>query len=387
MSDTAETQVVIVGAGPTGLTLAIRLAAAGIPFMLADKLTMPQATSRAAAIHARTLEVVEPLGVTDHLLAAGLRLPTASLRNRDRVLMRLDFSTLRTRYRFVLALQQDQTEAILARRLTTLGSTIERGWEAVHLQQDPDMTTLTLRDPAGGVKSVRARYVVAADGYHSMVRQAVGIGFDPGTYPESFILADVHMDWPFVPDEMVMFLARDGIALAVPLPGGHVRIVATADNAPVSPGLQDVQAMLNRRGPQAVPVPVHDVIWSSRFRIHHGLAARYRAGRVFLAGDAAHAHSPAGGQGMNTGIQDAVALGERLVAVINGRQPEAGLDSYEATRRPVAERVVGATDQMTRMVTLTGSGSQLIRSAALSLIGHVPVARRRIATMIAGLNR
>jgi 2-polyprenyl-6-methoxyphenol hydroxylase-like FAD-dependent oxidoreductase len=214
----------------------------------------------------------------------------------------------------------------------------------------------------------------------------VGIGFIAGTYTQSFVLADVRMDWPFPLDEMRVFLAGDGVAFVAPLPNGRFRIVADADQPPAEPTLQDVQTILDNRGPRSTPARVREVVWSSRFRIHHGVAASYRAGRVFLAGDAAHVHSPAGGQGMNTGIQDAVALGERLAAVISGQEPDSHLDGYQQERRPVAEKVVAMTDQMTRMATVTSPIGQRLRNIGLMVAGHVPALRRRIASRIAELD-
>jgi 2-polyprenyl-6-methoxyphenol hydroxylase-like FAD-dependent oxidoreductase len=380
MPQQSETEVLIVGAGPAGLTLAVTLAGDGIPFVLIDKLQARQTTSRAAAVHARTLEVLEKLGVTDTIVEAGRKIPQATLRDRDRVLLHIGFTEIQSRYRFILTLPQSETEAILTRRLEALGGRIERAREAVALTLDEDGITATLRD--GG--SVRARYAAGADGYHSLVRQASGIGFAPGTYPQSFVLADVHMDWPLSSTEMQVFLAREGIALVAPFSDRRFRIVATADTAPETPTLADVQHILDRRGPSAA-ARVRDVVWSSRFHIHHGVAARYRAGRAFLCGDAAHVHSPAGGQGMNIGIQDAVALGERLEAVIAGQQPDAWLDGYEAERRPVAQRIVSMTDRITRVGTLASPAGQFLRNLMLLAVDHLPAARARIASQMAEL--
>jgi 2-polyprenyl-6-methoxyphenol hydroxylase-like FAD-dependent oxidoreductase len=169
-----------------------------------------------------------------------------------------------------------------------------------------------------------------------------------------------------------------------PLPGGHYRVVATVDDAPEHPSIDDVQHLLDRRGPVTGAARVDAVLWSSRFRVHHRIADSYRAGRVLLAGDAAHVHSPAGGQGMNTGIQDAIALGHALIAVIRGRADENTLDEYERTRRPVAERVVAFTDRMTRVATLHSSRQRSMRNALISMAGRTALPRL-LAKELSGL--
>lgn len=382
----SETEVCIVGAGPTGLALATCLALHGTPFVLVERLERPQPASRAAAVHARTLEVLEPLGVTDTMVAAGRPIATVGLHDRDTTLMRIDFGLIQSRYRYILTLPQDRTEAILTERLGALGGGIARGQEAVALDQDASGVTVTVREAAGSTRSVRARYVVGADGFHSLVRQQAGIGFSPGTYAESFILADVHMDFPWGSDALRLFLAPSGMLLVAPFSETRFRIVATVDQAPEHPDIPDVQAIMDERGPRSSKARIWDLVWSSRFRIHHGVAERYRAGRAFLAGDAAHVHSPAGGQGMNTGIQDAIVLGDRLAAVIAGRRPETELDLYERERRPVAERVVRMTDQMTRMGTLGNPIGQRLRNIGLRVAGQLAPVRRKLATRMAELD-
>jgi 2-polyprenyl-6-methoxyphenol hydroxylase-like FAD-dependent oxidoreductase len=386
MSLPSETGILIVGAGPSGLALATCVAGHGVDFVVVDKEEVPPATSRAAAVHARTLEVLERLGVTDTMISEGRSISTVTMHDHDTILMRIGFGQIASRYQFILTLPQNETEAILANRLAQLGRTVHRGQEAVTLVQDGDGVTVTLQDQAGGSTLVRARYVVGADGYRSLARQVSGISFAAGTYAEAFILADVHMDWPLPPDEMQIFLARDGMVLVVPFSGNRFRIVATVAQAAAQPSMADVQAILDSRSLQASPVRIHDVVWSSRFHIHHGVAERYRSGRVFLAGDAAHVHSPAGGQGMNIGIQDAVALGDRLAAVLGGQQPDSHLDGYETERRPVAEKVVAMTDQMTRIGTLASPVGQRMRNIGLRAVGHLPLVRRKIATRMAELD-
>ena len=383
----SETDVLIVGAGPSGLALATCLAGHGIRSVVLERLPVPPEKSRAGAIHARTLEMVEPLGVADALVGAGHQLATAVLRDRDTILMQLDFSQIPSRYGYVLALPQNETEAILADRLAALGGTVHRGQDAVGLEQDSNGATVTVRDASGRLAMVRARFVVGADGFHSMVRQAAGIGFTPGTYPESFVLADVHMDWPSGGTALNLFLGSDGMMLVAPFRDGRFRVIATVAQAPEHPSQADLQALLDERGSVSAPARIDSLIWSSRFRIHHGVAATYRAGRAFLVGDAAHVHSPAGGQGMNTGIQDAVVLGDRLAAVIAGDQPDTALDGYGAERRPVAQGVVKMTDQMTRVATLTSPMGRRLRNLGLHLAGHVPTIRTAVAVRMAELRQ
>jgi 2-polyprenyl-6-methoxyphenol hydroxylase-like FAD-dependent oxidoreductase len=378
-----ETDVVIVGAGPTGLALAISLALRGVRFVLLDKLRAPQPNSRAAAIHARTLEVLEPLGVTETLRQAGREISTAIIRDRDTALLRVDFGQLHSRYRYILLLPQNKTEALLTDRMSGIGGSVERGREVTAVTQNGETVTAMVTDAEGATTRIAARYIVGADGFHSVVRREAGIPFDHGTYAEAFILADVHMEWPLGADELGLFLAQDGMMLVAPFSDGRYRVVATMADPPEHPTAADVQAILDKRGPSG-SIQVRDLVWSSRFRIHHGVAAHYRGGRAFLAGDAAHVHSPAGGQGMNTGIQDAVLLGERLASVLAGRQPDSFLDGYETERRPVAQQVVRMTDQMTRMATLTGIVGQL-RNLGLRTVDHLPAVKRMIATRMAEL--
>jgi 2-polyprenyl-6-methoxyphenol hydroxylase-like FAD-dependent oxidoreductase len=220
---------------------------------------------------------------------------------------------------------------------------------------------------------------------HSAVRQIAGIGFTGDAYAQSFVLADVRMDWGLAGDEVMLFLSPAGLAVIAPLPGGSHRIVATQDDAPEHPDLADIQGLLDTRGPTTPPARVREILWSSRFRVHHRLADHYRAGRILLAGDAAHVHSPAGGQGMNTGIQDGVTLG-RLLASALRTGDDGALDEYERVRRPVAEQVVAFTDRMTRMATLRTPRLRAMRNAAIRTVGALPTVRTRLARQIAGLH-
>jgi 2-polyprenyl-6-methoxyphenol hydroxylase-like FAD-dependent oxidoreductase len=270
---------------------------------------------------------------------------------------------------------------VLAGRLAELGGALHRGHELAHLDQDGAGVTATMLD--GG--TVRAAYVVGADGMHSAVRDQTGIRFAGDSYGQSFVLADVHLDWEFTDSEVMLYLSPAGLVVAAPLPGGRHRIVATVDDAPERPDRDHVQALLDARGPQRHPARVRDVVWSSRFRVHHRLADRYREGRVFLAGDAAHVHSPAGGQGMNTGIQDAVALAARLAGVLADGADESTLDRYEAERRPVAADVVALTHRATLVATVRRPAVRRLRNAALRVLDRIPAVRRKLALNISGL--
>lgn len=377
------TDVVIVGAGPTGLTLAGILARERVPFVLVDRLAEGSNTSRAAVVHARTLEVLEEIEVTDRLRAGGLVVPRFTLRDRDRVLLTIRFDGLSTRYPYTLMIPQNATEAILLARLREMGGDVLRPHEVTDVRQDADGVTATVTAD-GGSRTLRGRYLVGADGMHSVVRERAGVGFTGGTYEQSFALADVRMSWRIPGDEVMLFLSPDGLVVVAPLPGGRHRIVATMDDAPEHPDIADVQRLLDTRGPVAGAARVEEIAWSSRFRVHHRIVDRYRAGRILLAGDAAHVHSPAGGQGMNTGIQDAVALGRALTAVVRGAK-ESRLDEYDRVRRPVARRVVAFTDRMTRMATLRTPRARAMRNILVGLIGRIPAFRRFLAMELSEL--
>jgi len=382
-----STDVLIVGAGPTGLALATALARSGVDHLIVDRLGYGQSTSRAAVLHAHTLDVLSSLGgVTDRMLAEGLQLSRFSLRDRDRILTRLRFDGLPTRHSMLLMLPQDRTEAILGDALAAAGGRVRRPFAVEAFRENEDGVVASLAGAAGAA-TIRARWVVGADGMHSLVRRHAGIGFTGSTYEESFVLADVEMDWAHGRDEVMLFFSPAGLVVVAPLPGNRFRIVATLDQAPERPGVADVQALLDGRGPSGAASAVRSVHWSSRFRLHHRVADAYRRGPFLLVGDAAHVHSPAGGQGMNTGLVDACVLGHLLEDVLAGRRPESDVDLYESLRRPAAQEVLALADLLTRMATMRNGARRLLRNAALRTIGRLRPVRARLVGNLSGLAR
>lgn len=374
-------EVLVVGAGPAGLTAAIVLAQHGRQVMIVDALGEGANTSRAAVVHPRTLEVLEPYGVADRLAAHGVHTPVFAIRDRDKMLVPVPFGGLPTAYPYTLMISQADTEAHLLARLHELGGKVIRPARVSSVEQDADGVTATLDDG----RRIRAAYLIGADGLNSTVRQSAGIGFTGGTYAESFVLADVRLSGGVPQNEVTLYFSPAGLVVVAPLPGGLHRIVATVDEAPKEPGIPFVQHLLDTRGPEAEPARVRELIWSSRFRVHHRIADTYRRGRLLLAGDAAHVHSPAGGQGMNLGVDDAVHLGETLARVLKG-EPDSLLDSYAATRRPQAEQVVALAGRLTRLAT-AADGRRVLRNLVLALAGRVPAVRTRLAWQLSGLNR
>jgi len=254
------------------------------------------------------------------------------------------------------------------------------------LVEKEDRVEATIATPQGR-RMISARYVVGADGMRSLVRQTAGIGFTGASYEESFVLADVDMEWDHGHDEVMLFFSPAGLVVVAPLPGGRYRIVATLENAPEHPAVTDVQALLDERGPTRGRGRVSAVHWSTRFRLHHRVADRYRRGRLILMGDAAHVHSPAGGQGMNTGLVDACVLGKLLADVVSGRRDESHLDRYETMRRPAARQVLGLAGRLTHMATMKRAPQRALRNVVLRIVNHVPAARHRLEMDLSGLSR
>lgn len=374
-----DTDVLVVGAGPSGLTLAASLVKKGVATTVVDRQAAGANTSRAAVVNARTLEVLDDLDVSRRLVKEGVQAPRFTIRDGRRSLIPIDFSLLPTDYPYSLMVPQATTERLLLERLTELGGMVVRPKTLVSVTQDADGVTAIFED--GDV--IRARYIVGADGIHSTVREQADIGFEGGVYEESFTLADVRLRGEIPVDEVILFWAKAGLTVVAPLPGDIFRIVAPVTDAPENPSAPFIQQLLDDRGFGAGRMVVTDVIWGSRFRIHHRVADTYRAGRLLLAGDAAHVHSPAGGQGMNLGIQDAVALADALAAVLGGA-PDSVLDNYSTARRPIAQQVVEMTDRLTRLATLPPP-ARPIRNAGIGLAGRVPLVQRALAMRLSGL--
>jgi 2-polyprenyl-6-methoxyphenol hydroxylase-like FAD-dependent oxidoreductase len=382
----AQTEVLIVGAGPTGLALAAVLQKAGVDHLLIDALQEAQNASRAAVVHAHTLELLDAIGVVEPLAAGALALSRFTIRDRDHALLELGFGELPSAYRHLLMVPQSTTEAVLQTRLMKLGGAVHRGIAALGAEASADGASVRV-STAAGEQTVHARYVVGADGMHSVVREAAGIGFRGGAYGESFVLADVRMEWPLGAGEVSLFFSPAGLVVVAPLPDGSFRVVATLDDAPEKPGIEDIQRLLDTRGPAALPCRVTEIGWASRFRVHHRLADSYRSGPFLLMGDAAHVHSPAGGQGMNTGLVDAIVLGEALTRVVRDRAPDSVLDDYSRLRRPAAQEVLVLASRLTRMATLRSGWARTIRNLVLRILNRRPAFKHKLQLALSGLSR
>lgn len=379
MSSTYDTDVLVVGAGPSGLTLAVSLVHRGIATTIVDKQATGVNTSRAGAVNARTLEVLDGLDVSRRLVKEGVQAPRFTVRDQSRTLIPIDFSALPTEYPYTLMVPQSTTERLLLDRLIELGGSVVRPRTLTSIEQDAEGVTATFDD--GDI--IRARYAIGADGMRSTMREQAGIDFQGGAYDESFVLADVRLDGEAPIEEVVLFWAKAGLTVVAPLPENSYRIVAPVADAPEVPSAAFVQKILDDRGPGAGRMVVTEMIWGSRFRIHHRVADTYRSGRLLLTGDAAHVHSPAGGQGMNLGIQDAVALADALASVLAGG-PDSLLDEYSAARRPIARQVIALTDRLTRLATLPRALRPL-RNVVISIVGRIPAVNRALAWRLSGL--
>ncbi|WP_332711604.1 FAD-dependent monooxygenase [Pelagibacterium mangrovi] len=376
------TTVLIVGVGPAGLATAIGLARRGIDFVIVDALAEAQNTSRAAVIHAATLEAVGGLGVTDRLIDQGIKARWFRVRDRDTVLLNTDFAPLPTPTPYALMIPQDETEQILISRLAELGHSVRRPLRLTALEHGPDGVKAVCESPQGPL-TIKARYIVGADGEKSFVRSAAEIAFPGHTYG-SFLLADVRMDWPIEKSEVTLFFSEAGTLVVAPMSGERYRVVAQLPDAPSNPTIADVEKIIAERGPRTgTGTGVSELLWGSRFQVHHKLADSFRKGPVLLVGDAAHVHSPAGGQGMNLGLRDAVALSQALADAIETRT-QTPLETYAADRRAAAARILDLTDHLTRVATLSNPTLRWLRNRLIATLGTLPAIQTRAARTLAG---
>lgn len=367
-------QVLVVGGGPVGLTAAAELRRRGVTVRCVDAARHHNVSTKAAGIQAKTLELYERLGIADTVIERGLPVRKFHILSEEHRIAHFDLGRLDTPYPYLLMLPQNHTEEILRDRLAELGTAVEPGVEVVSFQQDPGGVDAVLRRDDGETESVRAEWMVAADGAHSFVRHQLGLPFEGGAFREEFATADVRIDWSLPMDELFAFLHRGDFIAYFPLVGGWHR-VAVAYNTRRAPEsdvtLAEVQDAIDRCGPSgARAVEIGD---RSRFVIHQRTVHRESVGRIFLAGDAAHVHSVVGAQGLNIGVQDAFNVAWKLAAVSAGRATPALLDTYAAERRPAASRTVRGTRRATRMTLLRRPPTVL--------------ARRYIAPLVLGRDR
>lgn len=374
-----DTDVIVVGAGPTGLMLACELAMRGIGVRVLERRAGIPNITRAFAVHARTLELLDCRGMAEDLLPRGVRIdeiapaPGAVLK----------LSELPSRFPMLLIAPQSGTERVLEARAAELGVPISWGADVVGLTQDASGVTVSLGDGS----EIRASYVVGCDGAHSAVRRIVGIDFTGSQYETHILLADVHMS---TPPEQAMFARNSaaGIVLILPFGDGWFRAIAwdrLREQAPLDAPVTEAEmrdAFMRIAGED---FGMSEMRWSSRFLSERRQASRYRADRVFLAGDAAHVHSPLGGQGMNTGIGDAVNLGWKLAEAVRGTAPAGLLDTYQGERHPVGTRVLKMTDAFNKLILGTSAVRRALRRIGVTAILATPLGRRIMGGLLTGI--
>jgi 2-polyprenyl-6-methoxyphenol hydroxylase-like FAD-dependent oxidoreductase len=370
----AHTDVLIVGGGPAGLTLGVTLAQLGIDHVVIDPKPAVAPGSKAAAVQPRTLEYLDRVGLADRLIEHGLQGSGFAAADGDRHLLRLSYENIASPYPFLLLISQQQTEIRLEQRLQELGSRVFRGVRLLDMVDEFPGSAATVVTQDGTPQVITARYVIGADGVHSTVRERRGVSF-PGDSPTHlFALADVVLEGDdTVGMDTTFSFSPHGMLLTSALPGGQLRVVASVPPGTSAPDEADIARLLHERGARwAREATVKSVAANSTYQVQQRVVTSMRSGNAFLVGDAAHTHSPAGGQGMNTGIQDAANLGWKLHHVLTGRTSEHLLDTYEAERHPVAEGLIAFTAQLMDLAMVDNRDAAVLRNDVLAAAATVP---------------
>lgn len=391
--------VLIVGAGPTGLTLAIECMRYNLSCKIIDQAPGPTTYSKAIAVQARTLEVFQRMGIHERFLAAGIHIKASNIHFRHQKCVRLNLQNIASPFPFVLSLEQSKTEQILIDYLAELGCLVERSTPLLSYEEKEG--SVFARTDKG---IIQAKYLVGCDGAHSVVRKTMGCTFEGKTFSDVFSLADVEISWDRPPDELQVFFESDEIMAVFPMPEknryrlifqlkrlrGLLRAGRPIDHGIISsdeiasPTLSEIEQLLASHTQEATPIS--NPRWVANFHINSRLSNRYRKNNVFLAGDAAHIHSPVGGQGMNTGIQDAFNLGWKIAYVHKQISGSALLDTYEEERRGLGKKLLKGTEKASTVVTLHLPGLRRILNCLLSFLLPFKTVQKRLASAISEIN-
>src|SRR3984957_979281 len=385
-----KVDALIIGAGPVGLTMAAEMKRYGLSIRIVDKDFGRTEKSKAIAVWARTLELLDRMGagVTQRFIDAGLKAECTNIFAGVEQIAHVDLSTVDTPYKFLLLIQQSETERMLEEHLAALGTKVERQVELKTFEQSSDVVTCTLAHADGSEEKVEASWLIGCDGAHSTIRHQLGMSFEGSTMLTEFILADLHLDGMQGAPAGNIYWHAEGMLAVFPLGGTRYRIIADVGESASKaigehrvPTLEEVQQILDVRGPKGLVAS--NAVWMSGFAINERKVADYRAQRVFLAGDAAHVHSPAGGQGMNTGMHDAFNLAWKLSLASRGLcAAEPLLASYSPERSAVAKAVLEQTGRATGIAVMTGEAKQAIRNHVASLVFGLAPVRHAMANML-----
>jgi 2-polyprenyl-6-methoxyphenol hydroxylase-like FAD-dependent oxidoreductase len=364
--------------------MAMALKHRGVEVRIVDKAAARTDKSKALVLWPRTLEMLDIQGCVQPFLDAGMKAVGARIFAQQNMLVHVRLDTARSAYAYALMLPQSDTERLLEEQLALTGVRVERCVELISFNDTGDGVGAVLRHADGHDETVNSSYLAACDGAHSTVRHGLEAQFEGDTLPSGWMLADVELDGNISQDELTICWTPSGVLLFVPIKGARFRIIADVGLAPAADAspltLEEVQQLLDRRGPPGLRA--HDAVWMSRFRINERKVKDYRCGRVFLCGDAAHVHSPAGGQGMNTGMQDAFNLAWKLAMVWHRQARPVLLDSYSPERSAVGDQVLRNAGRLTKLAILSNPVLQKARNLAVSALGRVPMLRQRMVDQL-----